>query len=115
MSNAEYMEWQEYYQIEPFGLPMHDLMHAHHMSLLANANRNKEVQPEPFTTKDFLLYPLFSEKEEEEAKEEPTVDGLTADEWGLLHFFQAVKAENERKARELNKGADPETAPAQNS
>lgn len=90
----EYLEWQEFYELEPFGLQVTDAMHAHQISVLAEVNRNTEKRPEPFTIKDFLLFPPEKTKEE---VEEPTVDGLTADEWNMLHFFQHYQRRREHE------------------
>lgn len=108
----EYLEWQEFYELEPFGLQVTDAMHAHQISMLANVNRNAEKRPEPFEIKDFLMFPPETRAKPEE---EPTVDGLTADEWGLLHFFQAAKVECERRAKREGLESDAPRDEAQNS
>jgi hypothetical protein len=97
MPHAEYMDWQEFYGIEPFGLAVTDAMHAHQISMLANVNRNAEKRPEPFETKDFLMFPPDREPEAE-TKEEPTVDGLTAEQWKLRIFFESLKRKREHLA-----------------
>lgn len=89
MPHAEYVEWQEFYTVEPFGLAVQDALHAQHISMMANVNRNSEVREEPFTTADFLLFAEPTTQPEEET--EPTVDGLTADEWKMLMFFQSLQ------------------------
>jgi hypothetical protein len=97
MPQAEYIEWQEFYGLEPFGLAVTDAMHAHQISMLANVNRNAEKRPEPFTTADFLMFPSDPQPGAEEA-EEPTVDGLTADQWKIRMFFESLKRKHEHAA-----------------
>ena len=87
MPMSEYMSWQQYYLIEPWGLRPQDAMHAHLAVILANANRNTEVRPDPYELKDFLLY-----APEVEPKEEPRIDGKTCAEWKLIFAAEALQA-----------------------
>lgn len=109
MPHVEYLEWQEFYGLEPFGLAVTDAMHAHQISMLANVNRNAEKRPEPFTTTDFLMFP--PDKEPEAApEEEPTVGGLTAEQWKIRLFFESLKRKREHLAR--TEQSDVTTPPA---
>jgi hypothetical protein len=99
MPNAEYLEWQEFYSIEPFGLSVQDGFQAHQVMTLMNVNRNPKVRPEPFELGDFLMFP--PEKNVAARAEEATVDGLNSDEWKLLQFFQALKARQDKEAKAL--------------
>lgn len=46
------LEWEAYYELEPFGGQWQQT--ALLASLIANANRDPEKRPEPFTVEDFL-------------------------------------------------------------
>lgn len=52
LTAAELREWQAYYALEPFGdeWPRTALL----ACLIANANRDTEVRPEPFEVADFM-------------------------------------------------------------
>lgn len=56
MPYAEYLEWQEFYALEPWGLMPQDVMHAHSISVLANVNRDSKRRPAPYRIDEFLLY-----------------------------------------------------------
>lgn len=56
MPYAEYLEWQEFYALEPWGLMPQDVMHAHSISVLANVNRDSKRRPKPYRIDEFLLY-----------------------------------------------------------
>jgi hypothetical protein len=108
MPHAEYLEWQEFYSVEPFGLTVQDGFHAHQMALLANVNRNKEVRPEPFVISDFLMFQDQEAEKTPEDTSEATFNGLNADEWKLVHFFQSMKRKMEREAAGSEAGSNPE-------
>ncbi|MGI4847141.1 MAG: phage tail assembly protein T [Janthinobacterium lividum] len=57
MPYAEYLGWQEFYALEPWGTRVWDNMQAHITSTLANVNRDTKTRPKPFTLAEFLLYP----------------------------------------------------------
>lgn len=99
MPYSDYADFKRFYDIEPWGLPMHDAMNAWSMSLLANTNRNSERRPEPFRMEDFLL---FSHPEKDVPKEEPTVEGKTAAQWKLIFAAEALQtAQKQRKDKEV--------------
>ena len=83
----EYIEWQYFYMLEPWGLRPQDAMHAHALSVLANVNRNTEARPEPYEIKDFMLYTQAAP-----AAEDPRVEGKTAAEWQLIFAAEALQA-----------------------
>jgi hypothetical protein len=56
MTYAEYLGWQEYYAIEPFGLAVQDAAQAHITSTLANVNRDSAKRPDAYRIDEFLLY-----------------------------------------------------------
>lgn len=68
MSSAEYADWKEFFECEPWGLGVWDSMHAHVMSMLANVNRDSETNPQPYTLQDFLLF------------NEPEIEAVTIDD-----------------------------------
>ncbi len=80
----------EYYSIEPWGTPAHDIMNAHQMSLSANLKRDPKYTPEPYRMVEFLAFP--PPEPEPEFKEEPRVDGLTAKEWQQWFAAQRLTA-----------------------
>jgi hypothetical protein len=96
MPTSEYLGWQQFYMIEPWGLRTEDAMHAHAISVLANINRDTKVRKEPFQIKDFLLY---KEPEPVTAEEdEPTVEGKTSAQWKLIFAAEALIAQQQMKA-----------------
>ncbi len=56
MPCAEYLAWQEYYEIEPFGTAVHDALNAYLIASMANMKRNPEVKPDAYQAKEFLLF-----------------------------------------------------------
>ncbi|WP_428719139.1 phage tail assembly protein T [Undibacterium curvum] len=78
MPQAEFVEWMEFYDIEPFGLPVADVFHAHGLAVHLNMQRDQKSRPEPFAIEDFRLF-----AERQQPKPEALVDGLTAEQWRL--------------------------------
>lgn len=64
MPHAEYMDWQEYYDIEPWGLAVRDAAQAHIAVTLANINRDAKQRPDAYRLDEFLL---FRERKTEKA------------------------------------------------
>jgi hypothetical protein len=60
-------EWMAYAELEPFGEGRADLRAGMLASVMANANRDSEEQPEPFQPGDF--FENLNEGEEPEADE----------------------------------------------
>lgn len=87
MPMAEYIEWQEFYNIEPWGLAVRDAMQAHGVSVMANLERDSKSRPEPYMIKDFLLFPGPVTP-----TVEPTVEGKTATQWKLIFAAEALQA-----------------------
>ena len=56
MSCRTFLEWQQYYSIEPCGEFRAELRHGQQMALAANINRNSEKRPDPFDAIDFMNY-----------------------------------------------------------
>lgn len=54
MGHGEFVEWQAYYQIEPFGHARADLQSATIATLIANAHRDTKKRPKSYSLKDFL-------------------------------------------------------------
>lgn len=50
------MEWEEYFDKEPFGDDQHEARHGQICALLANCNRDSKVKPEPFKPIDFTRW-----------------------------------------------------------
>lgn len=63
VSSREITEWEAFARIEPIGDSRGDLRMAILDSLVANANRDPERHPDPFTVMDFL--PDFWKKPED--------------------------------------------------
>jgi len=97
MPYADFLEFQEFYSIEPFGLSVQDAMNAHQISVMANLERDAKTRPEPYVIRDFLLFPP-PVKEVSEA----TVEGKTAAQWRLIFAAEALQA-----VRRANIGQDP--------
>jgi hypothetical protein len=94
MPISEYLGWQEFYALEPWGLRPQDAMHAHAISVLANINRNSEERAEPFCIKDFLLF----DDKNKASVEDPRIGGKTCEEWKLLFAAEALAAQRQKSA-----------------
>lgn len=92
MPMEEYLGWQEFYNIEPWGLPIQDAMQANIISVMANLERNPKERPDPYLIKDFLLYPAPSKP-----IVEATVEGKTAAQWKIIFAAEALQAAQKRK------------------
>lgn len=77
MPARELVEWAAFYELEPFGEWRADLRMAVLASLIANANRDPEKRPEPFTVDDFML--RFGESATSDAEQE-----RSPEEWEAL-------------------------------
>lgn len=62
---GEYLEWQEFYNIEPFGVAVHDLAQANIVRTLAEINRDSKKRGQPYALREFLL---FKPQDEQSAK-----------------------------------------------
>jgi len=97
MPYADYLELQEFYAVEPWGVAVHDAMQAHMASIVANVNRDARKHPEPYKLSEFLLYSAPPKEDIVSETEHPRVQGLTAHQWKMLLFFQALQAKQERE------------------
>lgn len=97
MPIVEYLSWQEFYAIEPWGLATHDAMQAHLASILANVNRDTKRRPQPYEFRDFLLYRPRSQAVEENTGDEVRINGLTAHQHQLLLGFEALQRQLDAK------------------
>lgn len=61
MPFEEYVGWQEYYGVEPWGAGLIDSAQAHIASILANVNRDTKARKEPYRIDEFLLLKERSE------------------------------------------------------
>ena len=84
ISYAEFLEWQEYFSIEPFGEFSADLRHGHHLALLANINRDTKKVKKPYDAKDFCLW-LYRE----DVEKKPDANQIT--ERMIAHQFRGVR------------------------
>lgn len=91
MPMAEYLSWQEFYGIEPWGLPVHDATQAHLASILANVNRDSGKRPMPYTLNEFLIFATPTPERCAEPEAPVRVNGLTAEQHKLLMGFEALK------------------------
>ena len=87
MPYVDYLELQELYRIEPWGLPVKDAMSAHAISVLANVNRDSKKRPEAYTIKDFLLFAGPAKP-----VPETLVEGKTGAQWKLIFGAEALQA-----------------------
>lgn len=62
------MEWQAYYQLEPFGEEVADLRHGVATAVLANVNRNAQARPQPYKPSDFIHWRGAEAGAEEDAE-----------------------------------------------
>lgn len=63
LTSWQISEWLAYYQIEPFGEERADLRAGIVASVTANANRDADKRPEPYSPADFM--PRFDREDEE--------------------------------------------------
>lgn len=105
MPMAEYLEWQQFYAIEPFGLQVEDAFHAHGIAVLANINRDTKKRKEPFEIRDFLLH---REPEPSKPAVEPTVEGKTAAQWRAIFAADAINAARRRAKKDENMASSPQ-------
>ena len=89
MPYADYLEFQEFYSVEPWGLAVTDTMNAYQISVMANLERDAKAVPEPYTIRDFLLFPGPVAVE---PVPEATVEGKTAGQWRLIFAAEALQA-----------------------
>lgn len=90
MPFADFVEMQEFYELEPWGLAVQDALSAHTISAMANLKRDPERRPEAYMIKDFLLFGRPDAPEEE-----PTVDGKTGAQWQLIFAAEALQAQQQ--------------------
>ena len=55
MSAEQFIEWQVFYSLEPFGEDREDLRFGSIVSTLMNINRNTKVRKQPFELRDGTL------------------------------------------------------------
>ena len=84
LTASEWLDWQRFFAVEPFGAPLVDVIQAQLLCLLANINRNDKVRQEPFEPGEFLLFTRAETPPETE-----TVGGLTPSEWRLALYLRA--------------------------
>jgi len=89
MPYADFLEFQEFYVIEPFGLPAQDAMNALQISYKVNMARGEKDEIRPF--KDFLLFPPYVEP-----VPDVLVDGKTAAQWRMIFAAEAMQAAHAR-------------------
>ena len=90
MPYADFLEFQELYALEPWGLPVADAMNAHQISVMANLERDSKTRPEPYMIKDFLLFPGPVKP-----VVETLVDGKSAAQWRMIFAAEALQAAKE--------------------
>lgn len=91
MPYADYLEFQEFYELEPFGLAVQDALSAHTISVMANLERDAKARPAPYVIKDFLLFAPAAE-----APAEALVEGKTAAQWKLIFAAESLQAQQQR-------------------
>jgi hypothetical protein len=91
MPYADYLELQEFYAVEPWGVAVQDAMQANLASIMANVNRDSKKRPTPYALSDFLIFG-DPQQERHAAPEDPVrVNGLTAEQHKLLMGFEALQ------------------------
>jgi hypothetical protein len=91
MPYADYLELQEFYAIEPWGIAVQDAMQANLASIVANVNRDSKKRPTPYTLSDFLIFGAPRQEQRAVSEEPVRVNGLTAEQHKLLLGFEALK------------------------
>ena len=86
MTWTQFVAWQEYANLEPFGEERSDLRSGIVASVIANSNRDPKRQSRPFKPSDFM--PQFQAAADKAAKRVPLTD---ASEWeGIKAMARAV-------------------------
>lgn len=85
----------KYYQVEPFGTPVLDLIQACNSALVANLNRDGKQTPKPYEYKDFLLF--IKDKKSEDSEIAVLDNGMTVSEFKTYIYMKAL-AERSQKA-----------------
>jgi flagellar basal body rod protein FlgC len=91
MPYADYLELQEFYAVEPWGLSVQDAMQAHLASIIANVNRDSKKRPDPYQLSEFLIFSTPQQKPHTIPDEPVRVNGLTAAQHKLLMGFEALR------------------------
>lgn len=89
LSASEWISWLQFFEVEPYGLPVIDVVQAQLRALIGNIHRNDQARPEPFHVRDFLLF--MNEASHEEIQGAPINDGLSASEWQLAMYLRAYQ------------------------
>lgn len=92
MPYADYLDFQEFYSVEPWGLAVTDTLNAHQISIMANLERDSKARPEPYLIKDFLLFAAPVE-----AVAEVLVEGKTGAQWKLIFAAESLQAAQKSK------------------
>ena len=102
LSASEWLDWQRFAAIEPFGAPMLDVVQAQLRAVLAEIHRDPKARTEPFAPQDFLLFTRPVEPSDVQL-----VDGLTAADWRLAMYLKALQAR--QQSTESPIAGDPAT------
>lgn len=70
MSSLEYAHWLALANLEPIGPERGDWHAAQVVATLANVNRNAKEHPQPYRTRDFLLWAEPAEQTDEEVEQQ---------------------------------------------
>lgn len=84
LSYAEFIEWQAFFALEPFGSEVGDQRAALVAATIANANRSPETPP--FGLSDFMLDRSLRLSEPEPVPEQDLTPEQLADWWDAVFF-----------------------------
>jgi hypothetical protein len=102
LSASEWLDWQRFAAVEPFGAPMLDVVQAQLRALLAEIHRDAGVRREPFEPRDFLLFQTPPSETLQQA-----THGLSAADWRLAMYLKALQAR--QQSTESPTAGDPAT------
>lgn len=103
MTAKEFLGWEQYFQLAPFGDLRADYRSASIVAMIANVNRDSKRRPEPYTVEDFRLR-FGSDRDTK-----PAIPQWQLVKSAMMHIMAQqnamVEVEEERAAREaaLNK------------
>ena len=79
MTVAEFVSWQHYYELAPFGPHIDDVRIGQLCSILANVNRDTKQRPKPFETLEFAPWNRLLQHEADEA-EQQRIENMSVEE-----------------------------------
>ena len=91
MPHDEYVSWQHYYAVEPWGSHIDDMRAGQIAAVVANVNRDPRSQPEPYGPLDFATWNALAIRRADAAKPREFADPEAASA-AILDLFARTTA-----------------------